>query len=158
LKIHLKHYALKALATAKEDLRRDGYLIPVAFVIADDGILDFNVQFEGKEHKRSVYAKVVEIAKERNARAIITVNDAGIKNDLVSKNLQPTGEATATEMLNECIYVTVSGPTIKTWTVSVSYERTGSEIRFHRGLESSDNPLFGRQFLTLAPSIETVPL
>jgi hypothetical protein len=80
----------------------------------------------------SVYAKVVEIAKERSARAIITVNDARIKNELISENLQSKEEATATEMANECIYVTVSGPTIKTWTVSVSYERIGSEIRFHR--------------------------
>jgi hypothetical protein len=141
LKIHLKRYALKVLATAKEDLRRDGYLIPVAFVIADDEILDFNVQFENGEQKLSVYAKVVEIAKERSARAIITVNDARIKNELGAGNLQSTRDANATETPNECIYVTVSGPAIKTWTVSVSYERIGSEIRFHRELESSGDIL-----------------
>ncbi len=141
MKIHLKRYALKALATAKEDLRRDGYLIPVAFVIADDEVLDFNVQFEDKEQKLSVYAKVVEIAKERSARAIVTVNDAHIKNELGAGNLQLRAEATAAEMPNECIYVTVSGPAIKTWTVSAPYVRKGSEITFHRELESSSDIL-----------------
>jgi hypothetical protein len=73
LKIHLRHYALNALTTAKEDLRRDGYLLPMTFVIAGDEILDFNLEFEDREQKLAVYAKVVETAKERSARAIITV-------------------------------------------------------------------------------------
>jgi hypothetical protein len=129
------------IATAKEDLRRDGYLIPVAFVVTDDEILDFNVQFEDHEQKLSVYTKVVEIAKERRARAIITVNDARVKSALDAENPQLAGEATATQIPNESIYFTVSGSTIKTWTVSVPYERIESEVTFRRELESSSDIL-----------------
>lgn len=34
--VDLKQYAWNVLETAKEDLRRDKYLIPVAFVVSGD--------------------------------------------------------------------------------------------------------------------------
>src|SRR2546430_11285323 len=38
-----------ALEGAKTDLRRDGYLLPVAYVLADNQVLDFNLGFEDAE-------------------------------------------------------------------------------------------------------------
>jgi hypothetical protein len=129
----LKPYARQALETAKEDLRRDGYLIPVAFIVLDNEILDFNIQFEGHERKPLVYAKLVEIAKTKNALAIITLNDANVTD---SPGREPTAEFS-----RECIYLTVSGPAIRTWTVSVPYRRIGSEIIFGKETESSTDIL-----------------
>ena len=132
VKIAPKPYALKALEVAKEDLSRDKYLIPVAFVVTDDEVLDFNLQFEDSEQKLSAYEKLVEVAKANNARAIITINDASIG--------EPPGTATA-ESRKECIYLTVSGPDIQTWTVSVPYRRAQSEIVFDKAIESTNDIL-----------------
>ena len=44
-------------------------------------------------------------------------------------------------LTNECIFMTVSGPNIQTWTVSVSYRREGSEIIFEKPIESQDDIL-----------------
>jgi hypothetical protein len=120
-----KSYALKALNEAKKDLCRDKYLVPVAFIVTDDDVLDFNVQFEDREQKLSVYSKLVELAKGKNARAIITINDSKMTHS-------PDGA----RFPNECIFVTVSGPNIQTWTISVSYRREGSEIIFEKPIES----------------------
>ncbi|SRR5437660_2679620 len=75
----LKKYALDALETAKEDLCRDKYLIPVAFVVTDEETFDFNLQFEDVGQKVSVYEELVKFAKENNAKAIITINDVPIR-------------------------------------------------------------------------------
>jgi hypothetical protein len=69
---------LEALEVAKTDLSRDKYLIPIAFVVLGDEIVDFNLKFDDDKQKRSVYAELVEVARAKNARAIITINDATI--------------------------------------------------------------------------------
>lgn len=132
VKVAPKSYALKALDDAKKDLCRDKYLIPAAFIITDDEVLDFNLEFEDREQKLSVYSKLVELAREKNARAIITVNDA---------NAADSPGKDYARLPNECIFVTVSGPNIQTWTVSVPYGREGAEIVFGKPIESQDDIL-----------------
>ncbi len=44
-------------------------------------------------------------------------------------------------LLNECIFMTVSGPNIQTWSVSVSYRREGSELIFEGPIESQHDIL-----------------
>ena len=132
VKIASKSFALKALDDAKNDLCRDKYLIPVAFIIKDDEVLDFTLQFEDHEQKLSVYSKLVELAKEKNARAIITINDAKLADSPGKSN---------SKLPNECIFMTVSGPNISTWTVSVSYRREGDEIIFEKAIESQHDIL-----------------
>lgn len=127
-----KSYALKALDNAKRDLCRDKYLIPTAFIITDDEVLDFNLPYEDREQKLSVYSKLVELAKAKNARSIITINDANVT-DAPGKD--------GAGLPNECIFMTVSGPNIETWTVSVSYRREGSGIIFEKPIESQDDIL-----------------
>jgi hypothetical protein len=132
VKVAPKSYALKALDDAKKDLCRDKYLIPVAFILTDDEVLNFNLQFEDREQKLSVYSKLVELAKAKKARAIITINDANVTDAPGTDNAG---------LPNECIFMTVSGPNIQTWTVSVSYRREGSEIIFEKPIESQDDIL-----------------
>jgi hypothetical protein len=72
------------------------------------------------------------LAKAKNAKAIITINDANMT-DALGKD--------SAGLPNECIFVTVSGPNIPTWTVSVSYRREGSEIIFEKLIESQDDIL-----------------
>ena len=127
MNISPREYALKALHKAREDLRRDKYLIPVAFVVTDADILDFTLDFGDTDQKASAYAELVEIAKQKGGRAIITINDAKIKDQAGGKTAQ------------ECIYVTVSGPEMQTWSVSQPYTKVGDEIVFGQPSETSND-------------------
>ena len=130
MKINLKNFALRALETAKQDLQRDKHLVPVAFIVTDGDVSDFNLDFEGAEQKQSAYAELVEIAKRLGARAIVTINDANLKN--------PVRAATESQ---ECIYLTVSGPSLTTWSVCVPYKRFGNHIHFGDPSEALDDIL-----------------
>src|ERR1051325_9773587 len=90
------------------------------------------MQFEDSEQKLSVNTKLVELARAENARPIITINDANMT-DVPGKD--------SAGLLNECIFITVSGPNIQTWTVSDSYRREGSELIFEGPIESQHDIL-----------------
>ena len=132
--VELKKYALDALETAKEDLCRDKYLIPVAFVIAREQVFDFNLEFEDAGQKASVYEELVKFAKENNARAIITINDAHI-GETSSAEGYYRGKL-AEEKAPECIYLTISGPAIPTWSLTLPYAHIDNEIVFGAPNES----------------------
>jgi hypothetical protein len=139
-----REYALKALEGAKQDLRRDRYLLPIAFIFTDSEILDFNLNFDDAEHKALVYSKLVEAAKERGARAIITLNDA--------TETYPTSEG---NLKRDCIYVTVSGPQLTTWSLSLPYTKAGNEIHFGEPTETSNDFLnLLRGWPTKTPNVE----
>jgi hypothetical protein len=120
---NLREYAKEALEVAKRDLRRDKYLIPVAFIVSEEEVLDFSLQFENAEEKLSVYSEIVRAANERGARAIITVNDANL------------GDPT-TNAITECIYLSVSGPGMQTWSIAVPYKRDDDHIDFGTASET----------------------
>jgi hypothetical protein len=134
-------HAFEALETAKEDLRRDRYLVPAAFIVTDEEIIDFNIQFSGSEEKAVVYAKLVDIAKEKHANAIITINDAQITDAPTNDNSHAPRKSTSFERREESLYLTISGPGIETWTVSVPYYREHLEIPFGKQFESSNDIL-----------------
>jgi hypothetical protein len=125
----LKKYALDALETAKEDLCRDKYLIPVAFVVTDEEIFDFNLQFEDTGQKVSVYEELVKFAKENNARAIITINDAYMGEPKRALENYYPGKLAA-EKAPEYIYLTITGPAIPSWSVALPYVHVEDEIVF----------------------------
>jgi hypothetical protein len=137
----IRDYAVKALETAKEDLRRDKYLIPVAFIVTDEEILDFNLQFEDAEQKASAYENLVQIAKQKSARAIITLNDAKLTDPVRGKASEAASTWADDANEKECIYVTISGPSIQTWSVCLPYERRDDEIVFGEPIESMNDLL-----------------
>jgi len=141
--ISLREYALKALETAKEDLRRDKYLIPVAFIVTEGEVFDFNLQFEDAEQKRSVYRELVGIAREKRAHAIITMSDAKVTDRGGGGGgysvYTPSSSEGGGEI--ECIYVTVSGPSIQTWSLCLPYERVGAKIVFGEANETFNDLL-----------------
>jgi hypothetical protein len=140
MKIDLKTYALRALEGAKEDLRRDKYLLPVAFIVTDDDVSDFNLQFEDADQKKSVYAELVELAKQKAARAIITINDATVTSDLEADSLGTTVMRADRKTKQDCIFLTVSGPSIPTWSLSIPYT-SGNEIVFGQPTETMNDVL-----------------
>jgi len=149
--INLKHYVFKALEIAKEDLRRDKHLVPVAFVVTDNDVFDFTLNFEDPDQKASVYAELVEVAKQKGGRAIITINDANIRNPVRGDSEHHADGQVTPKEVQECIYLAASGPGIQTWTICLPYERVGNEIVFGNPSETLDD------ILNLLPGWSTKP-
>jgi len=141
MKTNLRNYALKALESAKEDLRRDKYLLPVAFIVTDNDVFDFNLQFEDADQKKSVYAELVALARQKAARAIITINDATVTSDLEADSLGTTVAIADRKTKQDCIFLTVSGPSIPTWSLSMPYTSVGNEIVFGEPTETVNDVL-----------------
>ena len=142
MNINIRQFALQALEQAKDDLKRDKHLIPVAFICKYDEVLDFTLCFEGEDEKLTVYSELIRLAKEGNAHAIITINDAHCvpnSSDDFLESYYP-GKLAA-ERAPECIYLTVSGPSINTWSISVPYERKGQQIIFEDPVETTGDRL-----------------
>jgi hypothetical protein len=141
MKTNLSDYALRALEKAKEDLRRDKYLLPVAFIVTEDDVFDFNLQFEDAEQKRTVYDELVKLAKERTARAIITINDATLTNHSEGSSSDTAMTRADIKLPQHCIFVTVSGPSIRTCSISLPYVSTGSQVVFGNPTETVNDVL-----------------
>jgi hypothetical protein len=139
--INLRHFALNALEEAKKDLERDKHLVPLAFVVTDDDVFDFTLDFDDAEQKASVYTELVEIAKQKGGRAIITINDANFTNPVSADSEQHVSWKLTPSEVQECIYLGVSGPSFRTWTICLPYERVGNEIVFGNPSETLDDIL-----------------
>ncbi len=70
----LKALAYELLHEAQQSLQSEGHLNPVAVVIAPGENLIFDLEFEGEEERDEIYSEMTEVAKEKNAAAIVTVN------------------------------------------------------------------------------------
>jgi hypothetical protein len=128
-------YALRELETAKVDLQRDKYLIPVALLVTPEGLEDFNLDFGDSEQKKQVYEELVKIAKQKRALAMITINDTNITDHPITKS-EHANDPKQQSTSQECIFVTVSGPSMRTWSLSLPYIRSANEILFGDPIES----------------------
>jgi hypothetical protein len=127
----LKEFALGVLEIAKENLQRDGELIPAAFAITTSHIHCYSVSFADHEEKPLAYSKLIEAAREQEATALITCNDVFRSDGAGPEAVESyyPGKLAA-ENAKECIMLIVSGPAIQTWTAEVPYERSGNKIEF----------------------------
>src|SRR5215469_15193363 len=71
----LKSMAYEFLHEAQQSLKSDGFLNPTAVVITPDENLIFDIEFETDEERDEIYAEMMDVAHQKNAGAIITVND-----------------------------------------------------------------------------------
>ena len=72
----LRRFVMEMIEIARENLARDGFLTPAAFLVTPTQTLVMAVEFQGPDEKEEAYRRVVETARERGALAIITLNDA----------------------------------------------------------------------------------
>jgi hypothetical protein len=151
----IKELALKAIEQAKQDLQRDKHLVPAAFIVKDNEAVKFVLTFEGPGEKRAIYDQLIDIAKSQKALAIVTVNDAYCS-ETGSADLSDTyyeGKLEA-ERSCECIYATLSGPAIVTWSIIIPYARNGEEIIFRPGIEHFGDHLgLLRGWASLTPDV-----
>jgi hypothetical protein len=127
----LKEFALGVLEIAKENLQRDGHLIPTAFAITASHIHCYSVSFADHDDKPGVYSDLIEAVKNEGATALITCNDALWSNNAGPKDVEGyyPGKL-AVDGAKECIMLTVSGPAIQTWSVDLPYQRIDNGIEF----------------------------
>ncbi len=134
--LDLREFVSQILEIGKQNLVKDGYLIPVAFLVTGDNVLLMHVRFERPEQKQAAYEEVVAAARQHQALAIVTLNDAYYSRKVDKESYYP-GKLAA-EGASECITVVVSGPDFAPWGMTVPYERTKDGIRFGKEEESSD--------------------
>jgi hypothetical protein len=128
----LKALAYEFLHEAQHSLKGDGFLNPTAVVITPDENLIFDIEFETDEERDEIYAEMMEVAQQKNASAIITVNDV-YPDDAPGASAQLHGEGwgALAESANEAILVTVSGSGFETWSLACPYFRREDRIVFH---------------------------
>jgi hypothetical protein len=129
----VKQFASGLLDRAQENLRQDGYVQPAVFLITADEVQCWSLSFNRYQEKETTYDEIVKKARELNAEAIVTLNDAfvGAKYDPATYEW---GQA-ARDPKGECIFVTVSGPDLENWTKEIEHHRETDGIVFSRATE-----------------------
>ena len=145
MELNLREFAQRVLEIAKQNLQADGCLIPIAFIVGPEGTELVQLSFQNHEEKECEYQELVRLAHEKNASAIVTVNDAYYAhrpNDLQEYVEGYYPGRLADEGSPECIMLTLSGPAFATWEVRVPYERTKEGIVFgaHKETTGGDFP------------------
>ena len=132
----LKALAYEFLHEAQQSLKGDGFLNPTAIVITPDENLIFDIEFETDEERDEIYSEMMEVAQQKNAGAILTVNDV-YPDDAPGApvQLQGAGWGALAESAGEAIMVTVSGSGFETWSLVCPYFRRDDRVVFHPAKE-----------------------
>lgn len=132
----LKALAYEFLHEAQQSLRNDGYLNPTAVVITPEENLIFDIEFESDEERDEIYSEMMEVAQQKNASAIITVNDV-YPDDAPGQAARLEGPewGVLADSPSEAIMITVSGSGFETWSLVSSYFRSENRIVFHPAKE-----------------------
>jgi hypothetical protein len=126
----LSTITLNIMAIARDNLKTDGFLDPAAFVVRDKHVQLYRVGFRNEDEKRDVYSKIVAIARQENAHAIITLNDAYVGDGDDDPETYYPGKLADEGDAAEAIVLTLSGPAIPTWCLTQRYTRSDSGIEF----------------------------
>ena len=133
----LKSLAYEFLHEAQHSLKGDGYLNPTAVVITPEENLIFDIEFETDEERDEIYAEMMEVAHEKNAGAIITVNDVYPDDNAgVPVQLQGNGWGELAKSPTDAIVITVSGSGFETWSLVCPYFRRDDQVSFHPAHEA----------------------
>ncbi len=131
----LKALAYELLHEAQQSLQIEGHLNPVAIVITPLENLILDLEFEGGGEREEIYAEMMDVAREKNATAIITVNDIYLSDSGTPALLQGEGWGSLAESAPEAIMITISGAGFETWTLLCPYFSREAQIVFQPSRE-----------------------
>lgn len=134
----LKSLAYELLHEAQQSLQLEGNLNPTAIVITPAENLIFDIEYESEEERDEIYAEMVDVAMEKSASAIVTVNDIYLEAGGAPVRLEGPGWQGLSQSPSEAIAVTVSGGGFETWTLLAPYHRAENQIIFHPAQEKPD--------------------
>jgi hypothetical protein len=132
----LKALAYELLHEAQQALQQEGHLNPVAVVITPNENLIFDIEFEGDEEREDIYAEMMDVAKEQNALAIVTVNDVYLDDSGEPVQLHGEGWGDLAQSAKEAVVINVSGSGFETWSLVCAYFRRGEQIVFQPSREA----------------------
>lgn len=126
----LKILAHELLHEAQQSLGQEGHLNPSAVVLTPSENLIFDLEFETEDERDDLYAEMIDVAKEQNAAAIITVNDVYLDGSDAPVRLEGAGWGSLFESAAEAVVVTVSGGGFETWSLISPYLRRDEQVVF----------------------------
>lgn len=132
----LKALAYELLHEARQSLQVDGHLNPVAVVITPSENLIFDIEFEGDEEREDIYAEMIDVARDKNALAIVTVNDVYLDDSGEPVRLHGEGWGGLADSARDAIVITVSGGGFATWSLVCAYFRRGEQFVFQPSREA----------------------
>jgi hypothetical protein len=132
----LKALAYEILHEAQLSLQEEGHLNPVAVVITPSENLILDIEFESDEEREETYAEMIDLARDKNALAIVTVNDVYLDDSGEPVRLHGEGWGALAESAKEAIVITVSGSGLETWSLACAYFRRGEQIVFQPSREA----------------------
>ncbi|HEY0564688.1 MAG TPA: hypothetical protein VGC88_03835 [Terriglobales bacterium] len=142
----LVQLARELLDIAKENLQRDKELVPVALMIDDDyQIIGIEgITFKTHDEKAAAFQGVIEKARELEAMAIVTISDMFQKK---FENVQQMSEYVGTyssgdlarDHTGELIELTVTGPSVESYSITQSYVRQTPEMIVFTNMSESTN-------------------
>jgi hypothetical protein len=136
--IDLRALAYELLHEAQKSLQSEGHLNPVAVVITSNENLIFDLEFESDDEREELYAEMMDVAQEKNAAAILTVNDVYLDDSGEPARLHGEGWGALAESAKEAIIVTISGGGFETWSLACPYFPRGDQIVFQPSREASN--------------------
>jgi hypothetical protein len=132
----LKALSYELLHEAQQSLLLEGHLNPVAILITPLENLILDVEFEGGDEREEIYAELMDLAREKNASAIITVNDVYLSDSGSPALLHGEGWGDLACSAAEAIMVTVSGAGFETWTLLCPYFSREGQVIFQPSREA----------------------
>ena len=136
---NLKSYALSVLGLSKKFLVEDGDLDPTAFIITADDQLLRPMDLRDEVSKLESSSMIVSEAKAKNALAIVAIFIARSK-DLGGDELELGGYSSGdiqSGSIERSILLTISGPGIRNWAISVPFRTVDDKILFSDEVEYS---------------------
>jgi hypothetical protein len=134
----LKSLAYELLHESQQSVQEEDHLTPTAIVITPEENLIFEVEYDSEEEREEIYSDLVEIALEKNATAIVTINDVYLDNSGSKAAIEGPGWGSLAESANEAVIVTISGSGFETWSLICPYFRQGGQIMFQPAQEKRD--------------------
>lgn len=134
----LKALSYELLHEAQHSLQVEGHLNPVAIVITPAENLILDVEFDNAEEREEIYAEMMDMAREKNATAIITVNDVYLADSGSPALLHGEGWGDLAQAPSEAIMITVSGSGFETWTLLCPYYSRDGQVVFQPSREAAN--------------------
>lgn len=122
------------LAVARENLRRDGHLLPVTVILSDRGNEMVGLQFENDDEKRAAYARITARCRQLKAYALITLNESWFVEGEPAE--AETGMPPSQDpRRREAIMLTIIGPGFQPRMRIVPFRRVAGHIGFEPVVE-----------------------
>jgi hypothetical protein len=144
--LDIRRYALELLELSKKFLTEDGSLDPTAFIVTKSGEPILRpLNLEDEPHKTDCFLEIVREAREKEALALITVFVArsdDFQDEEFDEQSYFWGKLEA-EGASRCVLLTLSGPAVNNWVVSVPFHEQNGQIVFSAQQEASEGVVLG---------------